>query len=302
MTSDDQAYKLPTQGGEMVNYFPTKNVYIPVNREKVLKSGMVPKEFESLVGSDIKFTIPRNGIMKNDLMVLDLIANNNWERPIYFTISMGPDSYLGLQEHFQLEGLNYRLVPYRTQSQPGETYGSVNTEAMYNNLMNKFKWGGMNQGIYIDPETSRMTINLRSNFIRLAEDLLTKGDSARCIKVLDKCDEVMPNKYVPYLAYNYRIGELYFAAGAFQKGEKFCTMLFDMYENDIKYFMSLNTKMQRFYERDIQNGFAIMQELTRIAKMYKQDKLAAAYEKRFAPYAAQAQAFFQQPAAAQPEE
>ncbi len=284
MTSDEPGAKLATQSGEQVNYMPTKEVYIKVNKEKVLKDGYIPQEFIPLVQDTLKFTIPRGGLLKNDLMVLDLIASNGFERPIYFTISMGPDSYLGLQEYFQLEGLNYRFVPYRTPSQQGETFGSVHTDLMFNNVMTKFRWGNMDKGIYIDPETSRMTINLRSNFIRLAEALFAKGDKAKAIQVLDRCDQVMPNEYVPYILYNYRIVELYYLCGATDKAKKISNILFNMYESEARYYSSLAPKQRNFYERDLMNAGAIMNELSRMARTFNETKLAEEYERRSKPY------------------
>ena len=98
-------------------------------------------------------------------MVLDMLAHNDWERPIYFAITVGQDNFMGLEKYFQLEGLTYRLVPYEATSPDGQT-GEVNVDIMYDNLMNKFTWGGLNNpDVYLDETNTRMVMNFRNNYI-----------------------------------------------------------------------------------------------------------------------------------------
>jgi hypothetical protein len=281
MTNDDPQAKLPTQGGELINYYPTKNFVLPVVKNNVVAQGAMSDTSQML--DAVIWEYPRTNILKNDLIVLDLLAQNMWERPIYWTISMGPESYMGLEDYFQLEGLTYRLVPFRTPSQGGQR-ARVATDIMYKNFMEKFKWGGMDKGIYIDPETSRMTINLRSNSIRLAESLLAEGKKEQAANVLLKADQVMPHPNVPYMLYNYRIVELLYNAGKTEEATKMAKTLFEMYEQEAKYFTQQRGKVYTFYERDLQNAMAIMNELIRITRGYAQNDLAADFEKRFKVY------------------
>lgn len=278
--SEDRSSQLPTQGGDMVNYFPTKKFKIPVDKAAVVAQGAVSIEDTAMLLDAIEWDYPRGAIMKNDLIVLDLIASNGWERPIYWTVSMGAEQYLGLEDHFQLEGLAYRLVPIKTPSRGGQT-ARVASDIMYDNIMNKFRWGGMNEGIYIDPETNRMTINLRSNGTRLAESLLAKGEKQKAIDILDKCMEEMPNEYVPLMLFNYRMVELYHQAGSAEKANALANQMFDMFEEEAIYFKTLRGKQYAFYERDLQNALAIMQEMIRISNMNGQTELSTAFQTRF---------------------
>lgn len=279
-TSDDASAKLPTQGGEMVNYYPSKRFVIPVDKAAVLAQGAVTAADTANLLPVIEWEYPRNAILKNDLIVLDILANNGWERPIYWTVSMGAEQYLGLEDYFQLEGLAYRFVPIYTPSRGGQTT-RVADDIMYENMVKKFKWGGMNKGIYIDPETSRMTINLRSNATRLAESLLSKGDSARAREVLDVVMREMPHSHVPLMIFNYRMVELYHLAGAPEQANAIAKDMFDMFESEAKYFRTLRGKYATFYERDMQNAMAIMQEMVRMSTQYGQPDLAKDFQARF---------------------
>ena len=147
--------------------------------------------------------------MKGDMMILDLLATNNWKRPIYFAITVGSEGYLNLEDYFQLEGLAYKLVPIKTKLSDGQT-GKVESSIMYKNLMEKFKWGGMDKkGVYLDENNLRMTMNFRNNFGRLAETFLTEGKNEQAIKVLDRALEVMPAENVPLNIFVLRIRVLY---------------------------------------------------------------------------------------------
>ena len=121
-------------GGNDQDYCPTKKFSIPVDPDKVIKNGTVSeKDRANIVPVD--WTINKSYIMKAEMMVLDILAANNWERPVYFAITVGSDSYMSLEPYFQLEGFAYRLVPIRTQSAGGQI-GRVNADIMYDNMMN----------------------------------------------------------------------------------------------------------------------------------------------------------------------
>jgi hypothetical protein len=193
---------------------------------------------------------------------------------------MSAEQYLGLEDYFQLEGLAYRFVPVFTPSNGGQTT-RVADDIMYENMVKKFKWGGMNKGIYIDPETSRMTINLRSNATRLAESLLAKGDKKRAEEVLDVVMKEMPHKNVPLMIFNYRMVELYHMAGASEKANGVAKDLFNMFEEEAKYYRTLRGKYATFYERDMQNAMAVMQEMVRMSSQYGQNDVAKDFQARF---------------------
>lgn len=281
--SDSKDSKIPVQSGETISYLPTLNFRLPVDKNVVLNNGTVQQADSNLVLPAVEWTLPRNGLYKNDLALLDIIATNNWERPIYFTVSMGSDSYLGLQNFFQLDGLTYRLVPIKSESAPNEQFGRVQNDVMFDNFVNKFVWGNMDKpekGIYIDPETNRMTMNLKNNAIRLTESLLAAGDKERALKTLQTCINAMPIPYVQPTFMDYRIAELCYAAGSEELGNKFNEQLFDWLMSDLKYYNSLKGAHYASFDRERQTTVAVLNELIRIAKSYGQVDLASAFENK----------------------
>ncbi|MBL4655859.1 MAG: DUF2723 domain-containing protein, partial [Bacteroidia bacterium] len=277
--SNNSKTRARTSGGEMVDYIPTKKVRIPVDADKVIANGIVKEEDRDKIVPYIEWTINKNGLYKSDMMILDLLAHNDWERPIYFAITVSNRSYLNLQDYFQLEGLAYKLVPIKQKTKSGQV-DRVNAEAMYENLMHKFKWGGMDQDIYMNENNMRMTSNFRHNFIRLGEDLMRKGEKDRVIEVLDRCLEVMPHSTVPYNVFIVRVADLYYNAGAMEKADTLVNQMADMYEENIRFYLSLDKDFKDAYKNDLRQELSIMQELYRLAKVNKREDLAADLEDR----------------------
>src|SRR5205814_10483134 len=142
---------------------------------------------------------------------------------------------LVLNNYFQQEGLTYRLVPYVTKQEDGLP-GGVQPEIMYDNMMHKFAWGGVDKyNVYLDENIGRMVTNLRSNFARLASTLIQQGRKDSAIKVLDKCMEVLPEKNVPVAMINVAIGRDYYDAGAPEKGKVVLTRCYEVYSDQLRY-------------------------------------------------------------------
>lgn len=244
-----------------MNYFPTTKFSLKVDKEKVLQNGTVAPDLADKIVPEIKWDIDRSYVLKNDMMILDLLAHNNWERPVYFAITTGNDSYIGLENYFQLEGLAYRLVPIEATNEDGQT-GKVNTEIMYNNLMNKFQWGGMdNSKIYMNENNRRMCMNVRNNFARLAEALIREGKKDKAIEVLDKCLEVIPERNVPYDFFMLPVAEAYYRAGALDKANKITERLAEIYSDNLDYYFSLDEKNYAQISTQANQSMSVMYRL-----------------------------------------
>ncbi|MFH1322008.1 MAG: DUF2723 domain-containing protein, partial [Bacteroidota bacterium] len=280
IASENIQTKIRTQSGKNIDYFPTKKLRIPVDSATVVGNGTVLKELAGKILPAIEWEIKGNYVLKNSLMQLDLLATNKWERPVYFAITVGSDSYMQLENFFQLEGLAYRLVPINTVNRDGQT-GRVATDIMYDNMMNKFKWGGMDKNeIYLDETNMRMTYNLRNNFARLADALLKEGKKDSAIKVLDKCLEVMPDKNVPFNFFVTPIAEAYYRAGVPEKANPIVGQLTDVYEDEMNYYLSVRGEHAKALETEKQRAMYTMQRLHAIAKAYKQKELAENIDER----------------------
>ncbi len=307
--NDGPEYKVKTQGGSELSYFPTKKFFLKVDKDAVMKSGTVRPDQAKDVVDTLFWDLQKTYLMKADMMILDLIANNNWKRPIYFAVTVGNDSYLNLEPYFQLEGLAYRLVPIKGKADSQGQTGRVDTKNMYANMMGKFEFGNMKRpDVYLDQTNMGMTMNFRNNFSRLSESLLDEGKRDSAITVLDKMNEEMPDKTVPFNVMMLRPIELYFAAaqGPRMLGQDSTLSLSnmelpearkkhsldmaiaitkrmaDIYENDLAYYYSLKgTEYYKFIDRDANQALAIFNELIRMSKAANQDQLVKELEPRF---------------------
>ena len=209
INSNSPKAKLNTSAG-LRNYCPTKKLKLTVNKE--IAKTFVPEEYQNRIVDEVKFKLKGSGVFKNKLLVLDILANFNWERPIYFAITVGKDNFMGLENYFQLEGLAYRLVPYSVKSPDGQT-GVVHSEKMYDRLVNQFEWGGLNNpDLYFDETNTRMVMNFRNNFSRLAEALYQKGENEKAIITMRKALALNPQKD----SYYFELGALMEKAGDYK--------------------------------------------------------------------------------------
>ncbi|HVA98188.1 MAG TPA: DUF2723 domain-containing protein, partial [Bacteroidia bacterium] len=283
--SDDEKNQVQAQSGKYLNYLPTQNLEIPVDKQTVLANGTVDKSDTALVNRiipAIDWKLKKSYLGKSDLMVLDLLAQNDWKRPIYFAVTTGPDAYLGLQGYFQLEGLAYRLVPFKSTTEEMQQLGSyVNTKLMYDNVMNKFKWGGMNTpGVYLDENIRRMTTDLRIQMGTLAQALLLENKKDSAIKVLDKCMYEMPEVNVAYDGTMFSIVYDYYQAGAQAKGAVIAKRLFDLYEGDLKYYYSVDKNEMASYKREIEQAQDMLERMVYITKTFKDTTLEKQFQDR----------------------
>ncbi len=255
-------------------YIPSKKLFYVVDKAAVIKNKVVePQDYDKIVDTITIDFSSKHYITKDELMVLDMIANNNWERPIYFAITIGREKYLNLQDYFQLEGLAYKLVPIKTPSD-GIAFGKVNTRLMYANVMENFKWGNMNDPkVYIDENNGRMMQNIRNTFDRLASSLVAEGDNTKAAKVLDRCIELIPHKTVPYNYFSMMMAETYFKAGQAQKGKEIITTIMDSYEEQLDYFFKLKRPMRNSVDDEIQRILYFMREMSMISSRNDQPEL-----------------------------
>jgi Protein of unknown function (DUF2723) len=296
--SDDPGTKL--QQAENASFLPSRQLVYEVDKAAVLANNVVsPKDADKIV-PQIEINLTGNYLTKDELMILDMIANNNWKRPIYFAITVGRDKYLNLQDYFQTEGFAYRLVPIKSTAANGQV-GRVRTDVMYNNIVNKFKWGNMNDPkVYLDENNVRMSMNVRNSFVRLADGLLAEGKRDSAIAVLDRCNELVPNEKIPYNYFNLLMVEGYYKAAhnlktidtdslsrevitfpaASKKGNEVVKIMAKNCEDELKYYFTLDPKFRASLQEELQRSYYIMRELSNIAGHYGEKALSQDVAKR----------------------
>ena len=226
-------------------FYPTNKVRFYVNKENVLKSGVVNKQNEELIVDYIDIDLPKSGLYKNQILMLDILSKNDWERPIYFTGGSYKDSeYLWMKDYLQLDGLVYKLVPIKTPLNPENPYqmGRIDANIMYE-IVKKWKWGNSESSkIYHDPETRKNSITFRSNLHRLAEEFISLGDNVKALEILNLSFEKLPIEYFgyyslsePYINSYYKIGEKEKARDLFKIIEKKYSEQLNYYSKSIMY-------------------------------------------------------------------
>ena len=242
------------EGTQNLVYYPTNKVRVPVNKENVLKSGIVKPEDADLIVDYIDIDLPTSGLYKNRVMMLDILRNNDWKRPIYFTGgSYDDEEYIWMKEYLQLEGLVYKLVPIKTPENPENPYqmGRIDSDNMFD-IVKKWGWGNANSpDIYHDPETRKNSISFRSNLARLAEQLVNEKQPQKAIEVLDLAMEKMPLDYFGYYSLITPIAATYYRAGSAEKGGKLATQLAEKYADKLSYYESFSAADQQLYAETI---------------------------------------------------
>ncbi len=252
--SNDPRTKGDLQSGKKVNTFPTKHIRIPVNKEAVLKNGIVSAKDADLIVPYIDIHLKGDLLFKNRLLMLDIIANNNWERPIYFTGgSYGDDDFLWMKDYLQLDGVTYKLVPILTKLDKRNPFemGRIDTDLMYKNVTS-WDWGNSEDpNIYHDPETRKNAITYRSNLARLVETLIEEGKKDKATQIIDLAMEKMPIEYYeyytllePYITGYYQVGEKQKARDLWEKVAK-------KYQEQLTYFGNLEIGDQYQYAEEI---------------------------------------------------
>ena len=245
--------RLPMGTQEMI-FYPTNKIRVPVNKENVIKSGLVkPKDYDLIVPY-IDIDLPEGGMTKNQIMMLDILANNDWERPIYFTGGSYADSeYMWMKEYLQLEGLVYKLVPIRTPLNSNNPYimGRLDSDLMYDIVM-KWSWGNSEStSIYHDPETRKNSISFRSNMARLAEKLIDEGKNNKAKEVLDLAIHKMPLDYFGYYSLVVPMIDTYYRLDAVKSAQQLALKVGEKYRDEMEYFSSLKPSEQYLLGEEI---------------------------------------------------
>jgi hypothetical protein len=298
--SDDPQTKLTDY--DNASYIPSKELIYRVDAKAVIANRVVAPKDEHLIVPQIDIKLTGNYLTKDELMILDMIANNDWKRPIYFAITIGRDKYLNLQDYLQDEGFAYRLVPIKTTSQSGQV-GRVRTDLMYENVMKKFRWGNMNDPkVYLDETNIRMLMNVRNTFLRLADGLIAEGKKDSAVTVLDRCNELMPNVKVPYNIFNMFMVESYYKASGkvlinhskdsvsvtgtninsayVNKGNEVIKVMAKNCEEQLIYYFNLKPDFRATVAEELQGSFYIMKNLSDIANEWGEKEIGNDVAKR----------------------
>lgn len=288
VANDNPETRLKVQGEKPIDYLPTKKFKLPVDMEKVLANGTVAAKDSALIVPEIRWTFNKNNLLKNTMMVLEIIANNNWERPLYFVSPYG-DGDVGLSNYLQLEGFAYRLVPIYHKPTDVLGTGRINTDIMYNNLMNKYTWGRMNEpDVFIDHNIQRtmLVLRVRNQFARLAEELALEGKKDSAIAVLDRAVEILPCNKFPHDYFLFGIIDEYYRLNQTDKANTLASDYANASTQKLKYYKSLGSSYKAAVLQDIQLNLQTLNQLSAMTEQYGQTEIKDTIDKDFNLYVA----------------
>tara|TARA_R110002049_G_scaffold279949_3_gene459155 strand:- start:12382 stop:15720 length:3339 start_codon:yes stop_codon:yes gene_type:complete len=247
------------------SYLPTEYLRLPVNKENALKYGIVKPEDADKIVSDIIIRIKEGAIYKNRLLMLDIVANNDWKRPIYFTGgSFGDDDYIWMKDYLQLDGMCYKLVPIKTPVSKANPFdmGRVDTDIMYEKVKN-WDWGNSGSpDIYHDPETRKNSITYRGNLARLIENLINEDKLDKAEEIADIAMANMPVDQFGFYTLLEPYISAYYEVGAKDKARQLYKDVAKKYQENLSYYSSLPVeKQERLFEEiytDIQRYKAMV--------------------------------------------
>ena len=262
--SDDPRYKRLPNIAQDLDYIPSDKIIYKVDSAAVMRNHAInPADAHLMVKEMLIDLSDKDAIGKEAITILDMLNTNNWERPIYFAITVDPRQFVKLDPYFQKTGLAYRIVPFNARAAGSR---STDTEKMYDNVMNKFKWGGMEKpGVYIDETIMRMCKSYRSAlFGELAAALMQEGKNEKALKVLDKGVEVFPQENVPYDYSILMMAEVYIALGQKEKGEQILNQVADNSMRTIRWIYRLSPEKFVGVDAELRHNFAVMQNVLSI--------------------------------------
>jgi len=268
LRSDDPRTKTVPGIGEKLDYLPSERLILPIDSAAVLQNKAIDPQDAPMMARELIVDLSgKQAIGKEAITILDMLATNNWKRPIYFAITVDPNQFVRLDPYFQKTGLAYRIVPFVTRAEGAR---AIDTEKMYDNVMNRFKWGGADRpGVYIEENTMRMCKSYRMYiFGELAQALLREGKRDKALAVVDKAMKVLPPANVPLDYSAIAIGEVYMALGEKAKGEPILDAIVENSLRNIRWYVRLKPSQFASVREDLQRDMAIVQNVIGIGKHY----------------------------------
>ncbi len=286
-------HPLMGQGGRKIeSYFPSRKVYLPIDRNRILQNKVLGIEDADQIVDRINFNFKENYYTKDDLAILDIIASNIHERPVYFAVTCRPDNMHGLQDYMQLEGLAMRIVPIKNKSEGQYSVmgnGRVEVNKFYDNVMNKWRFGNFDkEEHFINHSYGPSVQSHRVTIMRAAEHLIRKGDNKRAIDLIDKYFEGFPKMNFAYDYNAWMMANIYVQAGA---KEKAATVMSDIAEETrqyLEFYYSLDPSQldpnSGTFGRDFRFTDRTKDELIRAAQQMGDKALEDKFKKMFEPF------------------
>ncbi|WP_316789460.1 DUF2723 domain-containing protein [Pedobacter frigoris] len=276
ITSDNKEDKLQLNDGSFENFLPTRKFKLTVDADQVVRTNTVSVKDKAKITDQMEWTYDKNGVVKSDLALLDILANNNWERPVYFETNVSEDTYIGLDKYLYLEGYAFRLLPFNTApNDKRDKMEKTNSDVMYNNLMQKFDLRGFKTAKYLDPESRRVVRGTWEITNSLTDNLITEGKNAKATSLLVKSmkDIPMTNYSIDDTVNRFRTIQNLYRLDDIKNANTLTASTINYIDQEMNYIISLDPAQYLHHGREIQLSLSILNELEKLTAEKRQTSL-----------------------------
>jgi hypothetical protein len=278
ITSDDSRTKVEYQNGDKLNYLPTKNFKLTVNSDEVVKNGVVTPDQRSRIANVMEWKYASNYITKDNLTMLDILAHNNWKRPICFTSTMATESMFGLQSYLYKEGFVYHLIPFKTDTASQPQRAKTNSLVMYDNVVNKFKFGNYKHARYLDNVSkTQFYLTMEVTFDDLTQGLMQDGHSDLALKAIHKFDEEMPdiNPDIDTADLKFSLAQTAYKLDDLKLGNRYVKSVDNFITDQLDYnYTLLQNNKEDIDQRTVQIGVQLLNMMADTTKNVNQTELS----------------------------
>lgn len=298
LLSNDDNDKVAMQDGTKSNFLPTKNFKITIDPQQVISTGTVSAADAAKITPEMDWTFNKGYVTKGTLAMLDILAHNNWKRPIYFASTVPSEQYNGLDKYLYSEGLALHLMPLKPDTTTNqERAEQLNTPVLYKNVMTKFKWGNMKTATYLDPQSSDDTFIFTNIFSNLTGSLIKEGKNTEAKKVVDKYYEVMPQRFfgLRTVVVKYYMAENLYKLGETARANEILTQSGDYINKELIFLSDISkSKGSLTGSQNVQTGLYYLDRMIKTSKAAGQEKVSTQLEKIFSGLEAKFSGYYAQ--------
>jgi Protein of unknown function (DUF2723) len=278
MSTTDPERTYTGDNGELINYIPSRDISYEIDRKAIQENFASYHFADSLLKDKMYWRLRGNYLMKDQITVLDILANNNWKRPVYFAVNMPSNTYAGLDDYLMLEGLAYRMVPVANPREEGNLMGrpQVNMDKCYRLLTNEFSWGGLqNPAVYSDETVARMFASpMRFASAKTVSALVEAGRMKEAMILMNKCANTIPELQVPVDEYWMEFVQAAYVANDMESATRISDILFEHAFKSLLWYQTMSVGPYDMYEQRNR-----MQDLLMLADEFGNTVVAARYAK-----------------------
>ena len=282
LTSDHNDDKIQMNDGSYENFLPTQHLKLSINADEVVASRTVAANQKHLIADKLEWKFNKNHIFKGELMMLDIIANNGWKRPIYFASNLSEDTYIGLDNYLYQEGFAYRLLPIAPTLGVDSDKTERTNDALAYEHYQKFELDGFKKAKYLDPESRRVLYGTWAFSNTLSSNLIQKNQIQQAEKVIKMSMDKLPleNSSISDTLNKISLVQNLYAVKNYNEANRMVKETSQFIDQELDYILSLTNEQRNNLVYDVRQGMYVLQAFTELSKIYKQEKLASQLKRK----------------------